>query len=1447
MQTYQFCVAMNTRIILLYLTGMLMGLVGCSEDKLPAEPDVNYDGAYTFTAQIENMEMATTKVLVNENGTIQWNAGEAVGLYGAQTANAKFSISGTATSSATATFSGTLTEPDTSPRWAYYPYQADAATDASGRSLTLHLPASYDYTGDTYLPMLGHLTAERQMLFKHLTGILRITLRNIPAEAYAMVLRSVGEDALPLTGTASVADVDAEEAVLSITAEAGYEITYQLGTLTAGEDTRTFFIPLPVGDYPELEISARQRDGTELFTRSLGAKSIRRAQILNVPVMNFDTGEAYILQEHTVEITDEMEPFITLSSINQETGVCTLAYAQAPEGGMPGVGDVLLKPGISERFPQGFLGKVTSVEEDNGSYTVTTGPACLNDAFVELVVDEEVDLYPEDMGAETRAIDWDGTFANFSISMDFSQGSGIYAKGAVTFGIKYHVVIDLKNQYLSYTYKSQMGVEGTAGIKGELSGDVRKQELSPGIPLGVVVIGPIPMTPRLVPSVVLRPRGTFNMSCTLGFKHGTESSITYSHGVWEEKQEPISPNSKSPWDITQGDYSIEGAIFTGLSAELNVAPFQLNDFFAVGIEAQVGPELSGKLDMVQLMTAMNKEELLSAASVTNKFILNGSFVADVNILNFEEKASLTFLDVIFGEATLKVIPDVQQPEAKVEEQSEEKAKAEVTTTLSQQLLTKQTTVKMALEDEEGKVVKESQPTEYVGEPEADEIPTQPLDEEFTNLDKDREFTAYPTVESPLLGDEKVELKSKSVTFSTAGGTLREQLIRMYRNTNGPNWKRDDNWCTEKPLTEWYGISQDSYGGYRIQLDNNNLDGYVQLNDTTIREISMYGNQIIWVNVNQCTNLGGLFLADCPLEKLYLAGCKRLESVGFDYRNLHTLDVSESSYARQLDQCNFERLKVLYARNLSDLTDLPFQIIGANSLDTLDLSGCTQLQTINQNRYTIQVNKYVNLSGCRSLLFDDGGNARASTLSWGNIEYLNLSGCENEQNVGNIYVPASIKELYATHSKAIRRLHVEGSWDGRNTLTSLDLSGCSNMRYLYLYSPYLQMLNLSGCVQLDTLISREDQLRTIDMHPFERRLKQLELDTQLTSINLDNCKELQVLSLYAPQIQMINVAACTLLEELSLYMPIPWIDLSQNEKLRRLHIGNTQIKTLDISSCKNTLEEMRCTGNKNLQQVDFQGCIKLESLGCGENALTELTIDQLPALETVSVEDTNLLSLQVSNCPVLQQCYGYTVSKQGTVTLDNCPQLKPEIVTDWLSHTNAHTLIVQNLPRVTEISPELLPFTVKALHVSRCENLRTVNVGGGGFGNPNRGTGRLEQLILEECDGLLELYCGYNNLNTLDVSTCDNLEILWCADNPSLYSIGLMPGPRPFFKEFYCPFTSITQVIPDWFPGPEEEITGLWTYERRYSYRKYVDGTIRAEDKGYGWYYPGEPECGYHRK
>ena len=70
---------------------------------------------------------------------------------------------------------------------------------------------------------------------------------------------------------------------------------------------------------------------------------------------------------------------------------------------------------------------------------------------------------------------------------------------------------------------------------------------------------------------------------------------------------------------------------------------------------------------------------------------------------------------------------------------------------------------------------------------------------------------------------------------------REILVALYDATGGPAWIRDENWLTDRPLSEWHGVEVDDNGRVAVlDLTHNNLTGSIPLelaslaNLTTLR-------------------------------------------------------------------------------------------------------------------------------------------------------------------------------------------------------------------------------------------------------------------------------------------------------------------------------------------------------------------------------------------------------------------------------------------------------------------------------------------------------------------------------------------------------------------------------------------------------------------------------------
>lgn len=55
---------------------------------------------------------------------------------------------------------------------------------------------------------------------------------------------------------------------------------------------------------------------------------------------------------------------------------------------------------------------------------------------------------------------------------------------------------------------------------------------------------------------------------------------------------------------------------------------------------------------------------------------------------------------------------------------------------------------------------------------------------------------------------------------------REILIDFYHATGGPQWYNNTNWCSDKPIAEWYGVSKVHGVVEGLHLNSNNLTGYI---------------------------------------------------------------------------------------------------------------------------------------------------------------------------------------------------------------------------------------------------------------------------------------------------------------------------------------------------------------------------------------------------------------------------------------------------------------------------------------------------------------------------------------------------------------------------------------------------------------------------------------------
>lgn len=142
------------------------------------------------------------------------------------------------------------------------------------------------------------------------------------------------------------------------------------------------------------------------------------------------------------------------------------------------------------------------------------------------------------------------------------------------------------------------------------------------------------------------------------------------------------------------------------------------------------------------------------------------------------------------------------------------------------------------------------------------------------------------------------------TFSTnEEESLRQMLIQFYKDTGGDNWINNENWCSDKPLNEWYGVDYGDFDDDGIMqlylvLQLNNLVGSVNLSGCTALEMLICGgNQLTSLDVSGCTALECLSCTGNPItqeitsfyESLSVFNCDIRYSYGYTWWHYNYAD------------------------------------------------------------------------------------------------------------------------------------------------------------------------------------------------------------------------------------------------------------------------------------------------------------------------------------------------------------------------------------------------------------------------------------------------------------------------------------------------------------------------------------------------------------------------------
>lgn len=245
--------------------------------------------------------------------------------------------------------------------------------------------------------------------------------------------------------------------------------------------------------------------------------------------------------------------------------------------------------------------------------------------------------------------------------------------------------------------------------------------------------------------------------------------------------------------------------------------------------------------------------------------------------------------------------------------------------------------------------------------------------------------------------------------------LRALLIQLYKDTNGDSWKRNDNWCSEKPIEGWYGVEYGdkwNTGTISLGLDlrDNNLVGTINLKDckvinylfcsknaltsidvgncTLLSNLSCENNHLTSINVVGCShNSFGLNCFNNSLTVLDLSGCVYLSSLNCSNNKIANLDVNGCGWLEKLE-CVNNKIATL---NIAKCYILKELLCYNNLLTSLDMTDCAAIKTIDCSKNRInaeipEIFKYLkpNFSYDKKYVYskDNQGNTTYTTNEYG---------------------------------------------------------------------------------------------------------------------------------------------------------------------------------------------------------------------------------------------------------------------------------------------------------------------------------------------------------------------------------------------------------------------------------------------------------------------------------
>jgi len=383
---------------------------------------------------------------------------------------------------------------------------------------------------------------------------------------------------------------------------------------------------------------------------------------------------------------------------------------------------------------------------------------------------------------------------------------------------------------------------------------------------------------------------------------------------------------------------------------------------------------------------------------------------------------------------------------------------------------------------------------------------------------------------------------------------------------------------------------------RLAIANNRLTGAADLSSLTkLKDLECWHNSLTKLDISGCAELNTLVCGNNVLTDLDVSNNTALVELSCDENSLTNLDVSNNAALRNLFCFN-------------------------NKLNYLDISGCVALQLLlcQNNRLTATtLDDILNAlpertgSGAGEIIISNnpgtatankdiatGKNWKITPLPPGTYNPDDIAVINALiTNMGLDYMTRSPKDGSMVHESWSAIRWSEAIYNKRIIWLDLfncrligvaDFSALTELKGLRCNDNSLTGLNISGCSALEFLECSKNSLSVLDVSGL----------TKLKSLHCGN-----------NDLTVLDVTGCTALTVLWCYNNnLSELDVSNNVALGLLSCGNNSLSTLNVSN-NTVLYNLSCQNN-NLSELDVSNNLELEWIDCGNNNFEDTALDAI---------------------------------------------------------------------------------------------------------------------------------------------------------------------------------------------------------------------------------------------